>query len=252
MCCQQGGCCQKDRRAGFGITQVWLQRSAGAKRCNNRSCLRFLTQFEGEATMYKRSLALTLMMVMVLLLSACGGAAPAPTTAPAEPAATEPAPAEPAAAEPAPAEPTATEPAAAEPAPAEPAAEPTAEPTVDPNLPTPEPTPVVNKMGTCDDPMMLWHGLTGSDGAVFAEMLQQYAEANPTPVSNRRASRGTSSSRRSHRRCGRHSTRPGHLPRRRGSADGRRGLMQSMDEWFTTTGIGKGPVQRSAHQPDHG
>jgi ABC-type glycerol-3-phosphate transport system substrate-binding protein len=27
--------------------------------------------------------------------------------------------------------------------------------------------------------MRLWHGLTGSDGAVFAEMLQQYAEANP-------------------------------------------------------------------------
>jgi multiple sugar transport system substrate-binding protein len=27
--------------------------------------------------------------------------------------------------------------------------------------------------------MKLWHGLTGSDGAVFAEMLQQYAEANP-------------------------------------------------------------------------
>jgi ABC-type glycerol-3-phosphate transport system substrate-binding protein len=27
--------------------------------------------------------------------------------------------------------------------------------------------------------MRLWHGLTGSDGAVFAEMLQQFAEANP-------------------------------------------------------------------------
>lgn len=27
--------------------------------------------------------------------------------------------------------------------------------------------------------MRLWHGLTGSDGAVFAEMLQQYATANP-------------------------------------------------------------------------
>ena len=26
--------------------------------------------------------------------------------------------------------------------------------------------------------MRLWHGLTGSDGAVFAEMLQQYAKDN--------------------------------------------------------------------------
>lgn len=53
------------------------------------------------------------------------------------------------------------------------------EPTVDPNLPTPEPTPVVNAFGDCDDPLVLWHGLTGSDGAVFATMLEQFAAANP-------------------------------------------------------------------------
>lgn len=44
--------------------------------------------------------------------------------------------------------------------------------------PTPIPTPVVNNFGECDRPLVLWHGLTGSDGAVFAEMLQQFAEQN--------------------------------------------------------------------------
>ncbi len=45
--------------------------------------------------------------------------------------------------------------------------------------PTPEPTPVVNVFGDCPDPLILYHGLTGSDGAVFAEMLQQYKAATP-------------------------------------------------------------------------
>jgi ABC-type glycerol-3-phosphate transport system substrate-binding protein len=45
--------------------------------------------------------------------------------------------------------------------------------------PTAEPTPVVNAFGQCDDPMRLWHGLTGADGAVFAEMLTMFSEANP-------------------------------------------------------------------------
>ena len=42
-----------------------------------------------------------------------------------------------------------------------------------------EPTPIVNAFGECDDPLILWHGLTGSDGAVFAEMLGQFAEQTP-------------------------------------------------------------------------
>ena len=60
------------------------------------------------------------------------------------------------------------------------AAVPTEAPTVDPNVPTPEPTPVVNAFGQCSSPIRVWHGLTGSDGAVFAEMLQKFSEANPT------------------------------------------------------------------------
>ncbi|MBN1811656.1 MAG: extracellular solute-binding protein, partial [Anaerolineae bacterium] len=56
-------------------------------------------------------------------------------------------------------------------------AEPTAEPT---EVPVEiEPTPVVNAFGDCAEPLILYHGLTGTDGAVFAEMLQQYKEANP-------------------------------------------------------------------------
>ena len=45
--------------------------------------------------------------------------------------------------------------------------------------PAAEPTPVINNFGECEDPLVLWHGLTGSDGAVFAELLQQFSEANP-------------------------------------------------------------------------
>jgi len=166
--------------------------------------------------MSKRWLVLSLMMVAMLLLSACGGAAPAPTAVPAAPAA---------------AEPPAAEPAAAEPA---------APPTVDPNLPTPEPTPVVNEFGQCADPMRLWHGLTGTDGAVFAEMLQQYAEANPDACFE---SQGI----------------PWDLffqkyPTAVAAGDppdmvifhaaevqqmAAEGLMQPMDEWYTTSGIGK-------------
>jgi multiple sugar transport system substrate-binding protein len=90
------------------------------------------------------------------VLAACApAAAPAPTQAPAAPA---------------PAEPTATT------APAAPAAEPTPTPAAGP---TPEPTPVVNTFGKCDSPFRLWHGLTGSDGAVFAEMLAMYSKDNP-------------------------------------------------------------------------
>lgn len=91
--------------------------------------------------MRKLSFGFTLLLVLVLLIGAC-----APGAAPAEQAA-------------APADNAAAAPAAAE--------------------PTAEPTPVVNAFGKCDNPIRMWHGLTGSDGAVFAEMLQQFSEANP-------------------------------------------------------------------------
>ena len=90
--------------------------------------------------MRKLSLGLTLLMVLAMLLSACGAAAPAADA------------------------PAADAPAADAPAADAPAAEPTA---------------VVNNFGECEDPLVLWHGLTGSDGAVFAELLQQFSEANP-------------------------------------------------------------------------
>jgi ABC-type glycerol-3-phosphate transport system substrate-binding protein len=49
-------------------------------------------------------------------------------------------------------------------------------PMADPNA---EPTPIVNAFGTCDDPLILWHGLTGTDGAVFATLLEQFSKDNP-------------------------------------------------------------------------
>jgi len=91
--------------------------------------------------MRKLSLGLTLLMVLAMLISACGGASAPAAEAPAADA-----------------------PAAEAPAADAPAAEPTA---------------VVNNFGECEDPLVLWHGLTGSDGAVFAELLQQFSEANP-------------------------------------------------------------------------
>lgn len=93
--------------------------------------------------MRKLSVGLTLLMVLAMLISACGGAAPA-----------------------APADTGAADTAAAD-------AAPVAE------APAAEPTPVVNNFGECDDPLVLWHGLTGSDGAVFAELLKQFTDANP-------------------------------------------------------------------------
>jgi len=88
-------------------------------------------------------LFLSLFVIMAMALSACGPSAPPATDAPA-----------------------ATEPAAG-------AA------TVDPNAPTVEPAPIVNAFGTCDDPLILWHGLTGSDGAVFAVLLEKFVADNP-------------------------------------------------------------------------
>ncbi|MFT3890909.1 MAG: extracellular solute-binding protein [Anaerolineales bacterium] len=96
----------------------------------------------------------SLLAIVAMVLSACGSAAP--TQAAEEPAATS-----------APQSSEATEAPAA------------SEPTVDPNAPAPEPTPIVNAFGTCDDPLILWHGLTGTDGAVFATLLEQFAKENP-------------------------------------------------------------------------
>ena len=88
-------------------------------------------------------LSLSLLVILAMVLSACGSAEPAATTAPGE---------------------VATEAGATE------------APTADPNA---VPTPVVNAFGTCDDPLVLWHGLTGTDGAVFATLLEQFAKENP-------------------------------------------------------------------------
>lgn len=45
--------------------------------------------------------------------------------------------------------------------------------------PAPEPTVAVNQYGQASDPVVVWHGLGGADGATFATMLQQYADENP-------------------------------------------------------------------------
>jgi multiple sugar transport system substrate-binding protein len=95
--------------------------------------------------MRKLLLNLSLLVVIAVLLGACVAAPP--PAAPAQPDAA--APAEEAA------------PAEAAPVPDAPA------------------TPILNAFGECDDPLILWHGLTGTDGAVFATMLEQFATANP-------------------------------------------------------------------------
>ena len=90
----------------------------------------------------------SVLMVVAMLLGACAPAA-APTEAPAAPAGEQPA------------------------APTEaPAAE-------QPAAPAAEPTAVVNAFGTCDDPLTMQHGLTGTDGAVFATLLEQFTKENP-------------------------------------------------------------------------
>jgi len=97
--------------------------------------------------MKKLLFVLSLLLMLALILSACGGGAEE-TQAPEEVPMEEEAPAEEAPAEEVPAADA-------------------------------EPTPIVNAFGECDDPLVLWHGLTGTDGAVFAVMLQQFTEAHP-------------------------------------------------------------------------
>jgi ABC-type glycerol-3-phosphate transport system substrate-binding protein len=93
-------------------------------------------------------LSLSLLVIMTMVLSACGSAT---TDVPAADA------------------PVTDAPAADVPA--------TDAPVVD--APAAEPTPIVNAFGTCDDPLILWHGLTGTDGAVFAVLLEKFVADNP-------------------------------------------------------------------------
>jgi multiple sugar transport system substrate-binding protein len=106
---------------------------------------------------------LSLMVILTMLIAACGGAPAAPAT-------------------------TGTTETAAEAPAASEAVTDTAEITdtaavTDTEAAAPEPTSVeqaaVTEFGACDDPLVLWSGLSGSDGAVFANLLGQFAEAHP-------------------------------------------------------------------------
>jgi len=88
--------------------------------------------------MKKMLSVMSVLMVLVLLLSACAPAAA--TTEPTQATVVE---------------------------------EPTAVPVVT------EPTAVVNAFGDCSRPLKLMHGLTGTDGAVFATLLDQFSKENP-------------------------------------------------------------------------
>ena len=48
--------------------------------------------------------------------------------------------------------------------------------------PAAEPTVAIGEYGSGGDPVVLWHGLGGADGATFAVMLEQYATENSAPV----------------------------------------------------------------------
>ena len=54
-----------------------------------------------------------------------------------------------------------------------------AEPTATVPAAAVEPTAVVNSFGTCSRPLHMMHGLTGTDGAVFATLLEQFSKENP-------------------------------------------------------------------------
>lgn len=105
--------------------------------------------------MRKNLLGFILLLVLAVIFTACGSGGTGETTTDSDTAADEVAS-------------TTEEDAGAE-----------EEPTLDPNVPTPEPTPVVNAFGDCDDPLILWHGLTGTDGAVFADMLEKFVNEVP-------------------------------------------------------------------------
>jgi len=58
-------------------------------------------------------------------------------------------------------------------------AAPTATTAAGANAPTPPPTVAVNNYGKEENAVVLWHGLTGADGATFAKLLDQFAQKNP-------------------------------------------------------------------------
>lgn len=43
----------------------------------------------------------------------------------------------------------------------------------------PTPTPIVGEAGTGDIKLVMWNGLTGSDGVTLVKMMQEYAKTNP-------------------------------------------------------------------------
>lgn len=53
---------------------------------------------------------------------------------------------------------------------------------VAPAEPAAEPTVAIGEYGSGDNPVILWHGLGGADGATFAVMLEDYATNNNAPV----------------------------------------------------------------------
>ena len=60
-----------------------------------------------------------------------------------------------------------------------PAAAPAAAAPAAPAAPAEVPTPAIGVYGTADAKVVIWHGLGGADGTVFAQMLAQYAKENP-------------------------------------------------------------------------
>jgi len=108
--------------------------------------------------MRKMVWAVSLLVVLSLLLAACG----APPTQPPPEAA------------------DAAEEAAPEAEEAvEPEAEEAAEEVVEEAAPEAEPTAIVAEAGTGDIQLIYWNGLTGSDGATMVEMVEKYTEENP-------------------------------------------------------------------------
>ena len=101
--------------------------------------------------------------------------------------------------------------------------------------------------------MLLWHGLTGSDGAVFAEMLQQYAKANPEACFE---SQGIPWDLffQKYPTAVAAGTPPDMVIFHAAEVSqmAAEGLMQPMDDFYHDQRPRQGPVQRGAHQPDHG